>query len=192
MAITNIEICPEWFYHAITPVKFSKIIHCGEIQSKRLMTPEEKITVSNINTSNGLYYISLAKNEKCSIYDSSYLHFIKNRFALILNVPHAKKAHYITNFTFYSMTHMLRTLDFPIRFSPWKDEYQAKGVIPLRQFVGIKIPANSSELARERGVQQIDSIIQVMEDNQTYLPFFDLGKQKKIDAFDIKEYIKNR
>lgn len=193
MKVTSIRIRPEWFYHSITSENFNKIIQSGEIRSKKFIDPSEKVTFSSKNTSNGFYYISLSRKENVSVYDSSYAYFIKRKFALILDEIPAKKAHYISDINFYEMSHALRTFNFPIRFSTWKDEYQVKGSIPLACFVGIKIPSNNKTYTSwEQHIQEVDHIIQVMEENQIYFPFIDVEFQKQIDVFEIRQYIKNR
>lgn len=191
--ITDIEINPDWFYHRVSGDNIDKFILSGSIKAKRYLKGE---TIKERgSSSNGSYYISLAKYKKDleKSYHSSYRHFIRGQYAFVIEGVTAIETELINgDFTFYRK---LAKLPVKKRYSVWEDEYQVKKEISLDKVVGIKIPSRNpiyswffpNYLDSNRG---IDFFLEKMELVGGDFPFIDLEEKKMIEKGKIKEYIK--
>lgn len=193
MAIINIEVNSEWFYHWITTETFKKIVLSGGLKPRgKVQTLKENLrSINFVHTANGLFYISLAKHINNSTYNSSYDYFIKNRYALVIKDIKVVRAHYIENNNDFVALPLLQLLPFPIRFSRWNDEYQSKYPIALEKMVGIKIPSKDSITYLSK-LDTIDAFLKTMREVETFFPFIDLEEGLEIDPGDIRQYILNR
>lgn len=190
--IKNIRINPNWYYHQITPERLKGIILSKGICSKRKCTIklEEKQYRAEWN---GDAYISLAKLNPDLTYESSYLRFIVAQYALILKDVDAQKTHFSTN----SFLHYISKFPLPIRYSLWKDEYQAYDFIPLEHVVGIKLPEEElsyywNEIRYFGETKNVDLFLEIMEELNIDLPFIDVEYQKKISKDQVKSYLKTK
>lgn len=190
--IKNIKINPSWFYHQVTPDCLRSIVLRKGICSRRKCMTKEEQKQHKVGW-NGNAYISLAKLDPSLTYESSYLRFITGQYALVLKDVVAKKTH----FSMSPFLYHISKFPFPIRYSSWKDEYQAYDFIPLEHVVGIKLPEEElsyylNEIRYFGETKNVDLFLEIMEELDIDIPFIDIEYQKEISKKQVKSYLKTR
>lgn len=193
--ITNIEINPDWLYHAVNSFTIDKIIASGKIKSKRNMKKSKVPFRALNNVWNGPYYISLVKRMPDLVNNNSYKTYIQDQYALILEDLDAIKTVHKNNNDFWKI---ISKLPIKKRYSFWKDEYQVKDFISIDKVVGIKIPCKGDAVwtrlcyGYENEAERIDDFLEKMDSVNGDFPFIDVEAGKMIDKDHVKEYILKR